>query len=110
MTFNSHNFIYGRAQNPWNPKRVVGGSSGGEAALVGARCSALGIGSDIGGSVRIPAAYCACTSLKPTSSRLSFKGHTVYNDYFEGQLGIQVIQRYQMIYISIYIFSKFMSI
>lgn len=41
--------------NPWNETRGIGGSSGGEGGLIAARCSALGIGSDVGGSIRIPA-------------------------------------------------------
>ena len=52
MTYDSTNFIYGMAKNPWDKTRVVGGSSGGGGALIAARCSPLGVGSDIGGSVR----------------------------------------------------------
>jgi fatty acid amide hydrolase len=47
--------VWGRALNPWNRDRTVGGSSGGEAGLIASRCSVLGFGSDIGGSIRIPA-------------------------------------------------------
>ena len=61
--------------NPWNPERSPGGSSGGEAAIIAALGSCLGLGSDIGGSVRMPAHACGISSLKPTSSRLSMVGH-----------------------------------
>src|SRR5205814_4732483 len=55
--------------NPWNPERSSGGSSGGEAALIAAGGSALGLGTDIGGSLRIPAAFCGISSLRPTAGR-----------------------------------------
>lgn len=84
MTYDSHNNIFGRAKNPWNQLRITGGSSGGEAALIAARCSPLGIGSDIGGSVRIPAAFCGITSLKPCTNRVSYKGHAKLSSSFEG--------------------------
>jgi fatty acid amide hydrolase len=71
----SDNPVYGRTLNPWNPERSPGGSSGGEAAIIGALGSCLGLGSDIGGSVRMPAHSCGICSLKPTSSRLSMVGH-----------------------------------
>jgi fatty acid amide hydrolase len=71
----SDNPVYGRTVNPWNPERSPGGSSGGEAAIIAALGSCLGLGSDIGGSVRMPAHACGICSLKPTSSRLSMVGH-----------------------------------
>ena len=55
MTFESNNVLWGRALNPWNTDRSVGGSSGGEGAIVACQGSPLGLGSDIGGSIRIPA-------------------------------------------------------
>lgn len=54
LNYDSFNFMWGRVVNPWNKLRSAGGSSGGEAALIASRCSPIGIGSDIGGSVRIP--------------------------------------------------------
>lgn len=54
MTFETGNFLWGRSRNPWNKDRSVGGSSGGEGAMISSRCSILGVGSDIGGSIRIP--------------------------------------------------------
>eukprot|EP00002_Diphylleia_rotans_P030355 TRINITY_DN622_c0_g1_i1.p1 TRINITY_DN622_c0_g1~~TRINITY_DN622_c0_g1_i1.p1 ORF type:complete len:599 (-),score=128.60 TRINITY_DN622_c0_g1_i1:144-1940(-) len=67
----SGNAIWGTAKNPWNLDRTPGGSSGGEAVLVAARASPLGVGTDIGGSVRIPAHYCGIYAYKPTPSRIT---------------------------------------
>lgn len=69
MYYESDNPLFGRSNNPWNVARSPGGSSGGEAALIASGASPLGLGTDIGGSVRIPAAFCGITSLKPTSGR-----------------------------------------
>src|SRR3954466_823386 len=63
------NPVYGRTNNPWNPARTSGGSSGGEAAIIAAGGSPLGLGTDVGGSLRYPAAYCGIASLKPTAGR-----------------------------------------
>ncbi|CAE1298333.1 FAAH [Acanthosepion pharaonis] len=65
------NNIYGATGNPYDPKRSSGGSSGGEAALIGSNGSILGIGSDVGGSIRIPSHYCGTYGLKATSNRLT---------------------------------------
>jgi len=54
----SRNRIFGAAKNPWDWSRTTGGSSGGEAGMVAARCSPAGIGSDAAGSIRIPSAFC----------------------------------------------------
>ena len=67
----SDNRVYGRSNNPWNPDRSPGGSSGGEAAIVAAGGSALGLAGDYGGSTRVPAHFCGVNGLKPTSGRLS---------------------------------------
>jgi fatty acid amide hydrolase len=69
------NPVYGRTNNPWNIERAPGGSSGGCAALIAAHGSPLSLGSDIGGSVRLPANACGIHSLKPTSGRLTMLGH-----------------------------------
>jgi fatty acid amide hydrolase len=60
---------FGRTNHPLSQERSSGGSSGGEGALIAARASALGIGTDIGGSVRIPAAFCGVVGFKPTAGR-----------------------------------------
>jgi amidase len=75
FAFESDNFIYGRTNNPYDPARTSGGSSGGESALIAACGSPLGLGSDAAGSVRLPAAFCGIASIKPTSGRLPRTGH-----------------------------------
>jgi fatty acid amide hydrolase len=65
----SDNPVYGRTNNPWNLARTSGGSSGGEGAIIAAGGSPLGIGTDIGGSLRVPATFNGIASLKPTSGR-----------------------------------------
>ena len=74
MYVESDNPVYGVTKNPWNRARSCGGSSGGEGAIVAAHGSALGIGTDVGGSVRVPAHCCGISSLKPTPGRLSVEG------------------------------------
>ncbi|CAG9335873.1 unnamed protein product [Blepharisma stoltei] len=73
MWFETENNIYGVAKNPWDPSRTVGGSSGGDAGIVAARCAALAIGSDIGGSIRIPSAFCGVYGIRTTSRRTNGK-------------------------------------
>ncbi len=63
------NPLYGRTNNPWDPERSCGGSSGGEGAIIAARGAPLGLGNDIGGSLRIPAAFCGIASIRPTAGR-----------------------------------------
>jgi fatty acid amide hydrolase len=63
------NPVYGRTNNPWNVERSSGGSSGGEGAIIASGGSSLGLGTDIGGSVRIPAVFCGISSLRPTAGR-----------------------------------------
>ena len=63
------NPLYGRTNNPWDLERSCGGSSGGEAAVIAAGASPLGLGNDIGGSLRVPAAFCGITSIRPTAGR-----------------------------------------
>nr|XP_057929347.1 fatty-acid amide hydrolase 1 [Doryrhamphus excisus] len=74
LSYDCSNVIYGQTLNPHNLKKTSGGSSGGEGALIGGGGSLLGIGSDVGGSVRIPAAFCGFCALKPTAGRLSSLG------------------------------------
>ena len=71
----SANPVYGQTHNPRDLERTAGGSSGGEAAIVAGFGSPLGLGSDGGGSIRMPAHFCGICGLKPTSHRLSMKGH-----------------------------------
>ncbi|XP_066986117.1 fatty acid amide hydrolase 1-like [Macrobrachium rosenbergii] len=74
LSYRCSNPVWGETVNPFNPQRTCGGSSGGEAALIGAGGSMLGLGSDTGGSIRIPAHFCGVVGIKPTSGRLSSKG------------------------------------
>ena len=75
MGYESDNPLYGRTNNPWDLQRTAGGSSGGEAAAIAAGCSAGGIGSDGGGSIRVPAHFCGICGLKPTPGRIPSTGH-----------------------------------
>jgi amidase len=75
--FQSYNAVYGTTNNPWDVERGPGGSSGGSAAMVAAGLSALEFGSDIGGSIRNPAAYCGVYGLKPTWCIVPKRGHTL---------------------------------
>jgi len=70
----SDNPLYGRTANPWHLGRTAGGSSGGEAAIIAAGGSPLGLGSDMGGSIRVPCHLCGISGLKPTSLRLTKRG------------------------------------
>jgi amidase len=70
----SDNLIYGRTNNPYDLARTPGGSTGGEAAIVAAGGSPLGLGTDAGGSIRIPAHFCGLAAIKPTSGRVPRTG------------------------------------
>lgn len=75
LAFECNNPVFGRTHNPYVKGFTCGGSSGGEAAVLARNGSALGFGSDIGGSLRIPAGWSGIYSLKPTKGRSSMKGH-----------------------------------
>ncbi|XP_074491656.1 vitamin D3 hydroxylase-associated protein-like isoform X1 [Sebastes fasciatus] len=74
LNYDCGNPIYGQTVNPHNLQKTSGGSSGGEGALIGGGGSVLGLGSDVGGSIRIPASFCGICGLKPTARRLSSRG------------------------------------
>ncbi|XP_050821485.1 fatty-acid amide hydrolase 2 isoform X3 [Gopherus flavomarginatus] len=67
MWYESSNKVYGRTNNPYDLQRIVGGSSGGEGCVLGAACSVIGVGSDIGGSIRMPAFFNGVFGHKPTT-------------------------------------------
>ena len=69
-----HNLHYGHCRNPWNPERFTGGSSSGTGAAVAARLVPGGLGTDTGGSIRLPSAFCGIVGLKPTQGRVSRHG------------------------------------
>jgi fatty acid amide hydrolase len=70
----SDNPVYGRTNNPWNLERSPGGSSGGQAAIIAAGGSPLGLATDIGGSIRVPATSCGVVGMKPTAGRADDPG------------------------------------
>jgi Asp-tRNA(Asn)/Glu-tRNA(Gln) amidotransferase A subunit family amidase len=86
--YETDNAITGRTNNPWNLECTAGGSSGGESAAIAAFCSAGGVGSDGGGSVRIPAHFCGIAGLKPTPGRVSAAGHYPEISHPGGLLGV----------------------
>ncbi len=75
MAWETDNLLYGRTNNPWDLTRTPGGSSGGEAAAIAAGMSAGGVGSDGGGSIRVPAHFSGICGLKPTPGRIPATGH-----------------------------------
>jgi amidase len=75
MAYESANLLHGRVANPWNLDCTPGGSSGGESAAIAAGMSAAGLGSDSGGSVRVPAHFTGICSMKPTPGRFPGAGH-----------------------------------
>jgi amidase len=75
MAYETANLLHGRTNNPWDLEHSPGGSSGGESAAIAAGLSAAGLGSDSGGSVRVPAHFTGICSLKPTPGRIPGRGH-----------------------------------
>ena len=75
MAYETDNLLHGQTRNPWNLECTPGGSSGGESAAIAAGLSAAGLGSDSGGSVRVPAHFTGICSLKPTPGRIPGRGH-----------------------------------
>ena len=76
IPYETDNPIFGRTNNPHDHHRTCGGSSGGEAAAIAACLSPAGIGSDLSGSIRVPAHFCGIAGLKPTTGRVPVEGHT----------------------------------
>ncbi|KAH9057420.1 amidase [Lactarius vividus] len=83
FAFESTNPLWGRTLNPWSAAHTAGGSSGGEGALLAADGAALGVGTDIGGSIRIPSGYCGIYGLKPGHGRVTIDGVADPNPGFE---------------------------
>ncbi len=77
LRVHSNSELWGRTLNPWSPEHNVGGSSGGEAAALAAGMTPIGLGNDIGGSLRNPANCCAIASLKPSLGRIPGTGGTI---------------------------------
>jgi Asp-tRNA(Asn)/Glu-tRNA(Gln) amidotransferase A subunit family amidase len=75
MAWETDNLLYGRTNSPWDLERTPGGSSGGEAAAIASGMSSGGVGSDGGGSIRVPAHFTGICGLKPTPGRIPSTGH-----------------------------------
>ena len=88
MAYETDNLLAGKTSNPWNAKYSAGGSSGGEAAAIASGCSAGGVGSDGGGSIRVPAHFCGIFGLKPTPGRIPSNGHYPPGNSSFGWLGV----------------------
>jgi len=88
MAYETSNRLTGKTSNPWNAEFSSGGSSGGEAAAIAAGCSAGGVGSDGGGSIRVPAHFCGICGLKPTPGRIPSTGHYPSSNSGLGWLGV----------------------
>ena len=74
LWWQTDNLLWGQTPNPWNPELTSGGSSGGEASAIACGLSPLGVGTDVGGSIRQPAAFCGLAGLKPTLGRVPYTG------------------------------------
>lgn len=79
LWYECDNVVYGKTSCPYDIKRTSGGSSGGEAAIVSSLGSTFGIGSDVGGSIRIPASFCGLFGHKPTEGVIPITGHYPYD-------------------------------
>ena len=77
LAFETDNLIYGRTNNPYDVDRTPGGSSGGAGAIIASGGSPLDLGTDTGGSIRVPAGFCGIAGLKPTSGRVPRTGHII---------------------------------
>jgi len=88
MAYETDNRLTGRTSNPWNLAHSSGGSSGGEAAAIAAGLSFGGIGSDGGGSIRVPAHFCGICGLKPTPGRIPSTGHFPPGNNSYGWIGV----------------------
>ena len=75
LSYETNNLVYGRTNNPWDVTRTTGGSSGGAAAIVACGGAAFDIGSDYGGSIRLPAHFNGIAGIKPTHGRVPRTGH-----------------------------------
>ena len=88
MAYETDNRVSGKTSNPWNIDYSSGGSSGGEAAAIASGCSTGGVGSDGGGSIRVPAHFCGICGLKPTPGRIPSTGHYPAGNSAFGWLGV----------------------
>ncbi len=80
LRWHTDNDLHGATLNPWDPSRTPGGSSGGEAAAIATGMSSLGIGNDMGGSIRQPAINCGIAGLRPSTGRVSRTMSAMFDD------------------------------
>ena len=80
LAFETNNLVYGRTNNPYDLGRTSGGSSGGAAAILAASGSPFDIGTDTGGSIRLPSHFCGIAGMKPTQGRVPRTGHIISFD------------------------------
>ena len=96
MWYESSNNVYGTSKNPYHTGRIVGGSSGGEACAIASGASVFGIGSDVGGSIRMPAFFCGIFGHKPSTGIVSNRGQLPKAvgviDTFLGRLNRELLQ------------------
>lgn len=94
MAFESDNLVFGRTNNPYDLSKTPGGSSGGEAAIIAAGGSPLGVGSDYAGSLRYPAHCCGIVGLKPTTGTIPRTGHLTWDRIKSPYLSVGPLARY----------------
>ena len=93
-SFETDNLVFGRTNNPWDVSLSPGGSSGGAAAIVAAHGVPFDIGTDSGGSIRVPAHFCGVAGLKPTAGRVPRTGHAVgFDGYLQSLTHVGPIAR-----------------
>ena len=80
----TNNNIFGYCLNPWNKERSCGGSSGGEGGMLGAYCAPIGFGTDMAGSLRVPAEFNGIVTIKGSMNRISKKGNCSFGPYSDG--------------------------
>ena len=79
LSFKTDNLLFGKSNNPYDLSRTPGGSSGGAAAAIAARCTPFDIGTDTGGSIRLPSHFCGIAGIKPTTGRVPCTGNALPN-------------------------------
>ena len=92
LNYDSSNFLWGRTLNPWNQNKSAGGSSGGEGASIAARVSPIGIGNDMLGSIRIPAAFNGVCGLMVSVGRLPAMNACRYFHFYLASIVVDLVE------------------